>query len=61
MVLYDELDAISKTDDFVREKLRRNEVVEKIKQKNYEALAKSQQKLDRSRSPEMQRSRGFGY
>lgn len=35
LILYDELDAISRTDDFVREKLKRYDVVESIKLRNY--------------------------
>lgn len=57
--MYDELDAISKTDDFVREQLRRSEVVERVKNNNYKVLAKSHYNLDRSRSPEAQRARLF--
>jgi hypothetical protein len=57
LILYDELDAISRTDDYVREKLRRSELVESIKLRNYEALARSTHHLERSRSPERQRAR----
>ena len=52
LILYDELDAISRTDDYVRERLRRSELVESIKLRNYEALARSTHHLERSRSPE---------
>jgi len=57
LVLYDELDAISKTDDYVREKLQRTDAVQSIKNRNYETLARSHHNLDRARSPERQWTR----
>ena len=58
--MYLELEELSRADDYVREKLMRYDVVNKLKQRNAEELARSTNKVDRSRSPEKQRELAFG-
>ena len=58
--MYLELEELSRADDYVREKLMRYDVVNKLKQRNAEELARSTVNVDRSRSPEKQHELAFG-
>ena len=58
--MYLELEELSRADDYVREKLMRYDVVNKLKERNAHELARSTTKVDRSRSPERQREIAFG-
>ena len=50
--MYLELEELSRADDYVREKLMRFDVVNKLKERNAHELARSTINVDRSRSPE---------
>ena len=58
--MYWELEELSRADEYVREKLMRFDVVNKLKKRNAEELARSTHRIDRSRSPEKQRELVFG-
>ena len=58
--MYLELEELSRADDYVREKLMRFDVVNKLKERNAHELARSTINVDRSRSPERQREIAFG-
>ena len=58
--MYWELEELSRADEYVREKLMRFDVVNKLKKRNAEELGRSYHRVDRSRSPEKQRELVFG-
>ena len=58
--MYLELEELSRADDYVREKLMRYDVVNKLKERNAHELARSTLRVDRSRSPEKQHENAFG-
>ena len=58
--MYLELEELSRADDYVREKLMRYDVVNKLKQRNAQELARSTLRVDRSKSPEKQYELAFG-
>ena len=58
--MYMELEELARADEYVREKLMRYDVVNKLKKRNAEELARSVVRVDRSRSPEKQREIAFG-
>ena len=53
--MYMELEELARADEYVREKLMRYDVVNKLKKRNAEELARSIVRVDRSKSPEKQR------
>ena len=58
--MYMELEELARADEYVREKLMRYDVVNKLKKRNAEELARSIVRVDRSKSPEKQREIAFG-
>ena len=58
--MYKELEELARADEYVREKLMRYDVVNKLKKRNAEELGRSLVRVDRSKSPEKQRELAFG-
>ena len=57
--LFNEMEEMVNADEYVREQLKRADVLNRLKQRNTEELARSMRQVDLSRSMEMQREMAF--
>ena len=57
--LYREMDNLVQAGEYAREQLHRNEIIMRLKERNYEELSRSMRMIEQSRSLEAQREHAF--
>ena len=57
--LYREMDNLVQAGEYAREQLHRNEIIMRLKERNYEELSRSMRMIEQSRSLEAQREHAY--